>query len=573
MNLFNIYLEEIKKTVLKKNTFFKILKSDLVNVTLEKPPENYNYDFSTNIALILSKKLKLNPLEIAEKIKLLLSQKKNNFSQIEIAGPGFININIYKKSWLKNINLIFKNRKKFGSRKSNFSYNIEFVSANPTGPLHIGHCRGAVFGDVISNLLIFNGNKVTKEFYVNDFGNQINIFAESVFYRLRELKYSEKFPSNKNLYPGLYIINIAKSILKKKPKINLQKFEIIKKTLSKDAINFSMKLIKSDLKLLGINHDNFFYESDIVKKKLINKSLNRLKKNKIVIEGFLQPPKGEDNINWKKKKKLIFKSTSYGDDTDRSLQKDDGSWTYFANDLAYHSNKISRKFNFLINILGADHTGYIKRITAAVNAISNNKTKLICKVCQLVKLYKDGQPFKMSKRLGDFVSVNELLSEVDKDSVRFMMLNRSNDVEIDFEFNKVNEKNKDNHIFYVQYAYARINSLFRTINFNLYKNIILKENDFNPNSYEVKLLRKVIEWPKIIETASAKLEPHRITFYLYELSTIFHSYWSEGNRNDDYKFIINGKINKIHSFKIFQLISIILENGMSIIGVSLPKKM
>ena len=573
MNLFNIYLEEIKKTVLKKNTFFKILKSDLVNVTLEKPPENYNYDFSTNIALILSKKLKLNPLEIAEKIKLLLSQKKNNFSQIEIAGPGFININIYKKSWLKNINLIFKNRKKFGSRKSNFSYNIEFVSANPTGPLHIGHCRGAVFGDVISNLLIFNGNKVTREFYVNDFGNQINIFAESVFYRLRELKYSEKFPSNKNLYPGLYIINIAKSILKKKPKINLQKFEKIKNTLSKDAINFSMKLIKSDLKLLGINHDNFFYESDIVKKKLINKSLNRLKKNKIVIEGFLQPPKGEDNINWKKKKKLIFKSTSYGDDTDRSLQKDDGSWTYFANDLAYHSNKISRKFNFLINILGADHTGYIKRITAAVNAISNNKTKLICKVCQLVKLYKDGQPFKMSKRLGDFVSVNELLSEVDKDSVRFMMLNRSNDVEIDFEFNKVNEKNKDNHIFYVQYAYARINSLFRTINFNLYKNIILKENDFNLNSYEVKLLRKVIEWPKIIEIASAKLEPHRITFYLYELSTIFHSYWSEGNRNDDYKFIINGKINKIHSFKIFQLISIILENGMSIIGVSLPKKM
>ena len=199
--------------------------------------------------MILSKKLKLNPLEIAEKIKLLLSQKKNNFSQIEIAGPGFINININKKSWLKNINLIFKNRKKFGSRKSNFSYNIEFVSANPTGPLHIGHCRGAVFGDVISNLLIFNGNKVTKEFYVNDFGNQINIFAESVFYRLRELKYSEKFPSNKNLYPGLYIINIAKSILKKKPKINLQKFEKIKNTLSKDAINFSMKLIKSDLKL------------------------------------------------------------------------------------------------------------------------------------------------------------------------------------------------------------------------------------------------------------------------------------------------------------------------------------
>ena len=573
MNVFKIYLEQIKKKILKNKSLFKLTKIDLLNIALEKPPENYDYDFSTNAALVLSKKLNSNTRDIAQKLKKLFIKEIKDFSKIDIAGPGFINIKLNNKSWIKNINLIFKNKKKFGSNKSNLSYNVEFVSANPTGPLHIGHCRGAVFGDVISKLLTFNGNKVIREFYVNDFGNQINIFAESVFFRLRELKFKEKFPLNKNLYPGSYIINIAKSILFEKPKINLDKFEDIKKELSKNSINFSMKLIKSDLKLLGIKHDNFFYESEIVKKKLIYKSLNKLKKKKIVMEGYLSPPKGDDNPNWIKRKKLIFKSTNFGDDSDRSLQKDDGSWTYFANDLAYHSNKISRKFDYLINILGADHTGYIKRITAGVKAISENKTKLICKVCQLVKLYKDGQPFKMSKRLGDFVSVNELLSEVDKDSVRFMMLNRSNDAEIDFDFNKVNEKNKDNHIFYVQYAYARINSLFRTLNTDLYRKINLNEKYFDPNIYEVKLLRKLIEWPKVIDLASNKLEPHRITFYLYELSTIFHSYWSEGNKNENFKFIVNKKINKNQTFKIFQLISIVLENGMSILGVSLPKKM
>ena len=439
--------------------------------------------------------------------------------------------------------------------------------------MHVGHCRGAVFGDVISKLLIFNGNKVTKEFYVNDYGNQINIFAKSVFYRLKEIKFKEPFPYDNNLYPGDYIIDIANKILSKSPKIKLNNFDNIRKKLLKESINNSLFLIKKDLKRLGISHDKFFFESEIVKKNLIKKSLKKLKKNKLVITGYLEPPKGEDNPNWKKTKKLIFKSTHFGDDSDRSLQKEDGSWTYFANDLAYHSNKVSRNYNYLINILGADHTGYIKRISAAVSAVSNNKTKLICKVCQLVKLFKNGRPFKMSKRLGDFISVDDLLNEVDRDSIRFMMLNRGNDVELDFDFNKVMEKNKENPVFYVQYCYARINSLFRSLKINLNKEIKIDGKNFKPNTYEYKLLRKIIEWPRIMDIATNKLEPHRIPFYLYELSTIFHSYWSEGNKNDDFKFISGGKINKKTSFKIFQLISIILENGMSILGVSLPKKM
>ena len=574
MNLFENYLTVIKKKVLiHKDIVGSISSRNLKNVIIEKPPENYDFDLSSNIALVLGKNEGRNPREIAEKIKGVLSKEIKDFSIVEIAGPGFLNIKLSKEAWIKNINNIFKNKKNFGSIKNKSKYNIEFVSANPTGPLHVGHCRGAIFGDVISNLLIFNGNKVTKEFYVNDYGNQINIFSESVFYRLREIKFNENFPNNKNLYPGSYIIDIAKKILKKNPKIKLDNLKKIKKKLTKDSINYSMNLIKSDLKRLGIKHDKFFYESEIVKKNLIKKSLKKLISEKLVLEDFLQPPKGEENLNWKKSKKLVFKSTLYGDDSDRSLQKEDGSWTYFANDLAYHSNKISRKYDYLINILGADHTGYIQRITAAVKAISKNKTKLTCKVCQLVKLFKNGQPFKMSKRLGEFISVDELLNEVDKDSIRFMMLNRSNDVELDFDFSKVLEKNKDNPVFYIQYCYARINSLFRSLKINLNKEIRINLNNFGPNIYEYRLLRKIIEWPKIVDSASNRLEPHRINFYLYDLATIFHSYWSEGNKKMEYKFIIDGQINKKLSFKIFQSISIILENGMKILGVKLPNKM
>ena len=573
MNIFIIYLEKIKQIVLNDKSFNKIVKhKNLANIILEKPPENFDYDLSCNIALILGKQNNLPPRDLAEKIKKLIIQN-DNFSQIDIAGPGFLNIKISKKAWIKNIQNILKNKNKYGSNVSRRKYNIEFVSANPTGPLHVGHCRGAVFGDVISNLLIFNGNKVTKEFYVNDYGNQINIFTESVFHRLKEIKLKVPFPSNKGLYPGSYIIDIANKIIKINPDIKLDNLKKIEKKLSKEAIKHSMNLIKLDLKHLGIKHDNFFYETEIVKKNLIKKCLMILKKDKLVIEGYLQPPKGENQKNWKSIKKLIFKSTSFGDDNDRSLQKDDGSWTYFANDLAYHSHKVKRNYDNLINILGADHTGYIKRITAAVKAISKNKIKLTCKVCQLVKLYKNGQPFKMSKRLGDFISVNDLLKEVDKDSIRFMMLNRGSESELEFDFSKVLEKNKDNPVFYVQYCYARINSLFKTLKINLYKDISFDIEDFKPNDFENKLIRKIIEWPKVIDIASTKLEPHRITFYLYDLSTIFHSYWSQGNKNEELKFIIDGKMNSKMSFKIFQLISIILQNGMSILGVSLPKKM
>ncbi len=575
MNLFNIYLEEIKKKIIKHKKDFNLKSADdLKQVVVENPPEKFDFDLSSNVAMIVAKLTRENPRNTAEKLKKIFLKELKDFTDIDIAGPGFLNFKLNNKAWIKIINSIYKNKRNFGSTNQRKKYNIEFVSANPTGPMHVGHCRGAVFGDVLSNLLKFSGNKVTKEFYINDYGSQVDNFTRSIFLRLREIKYKEKFPENKeNLYVGEYIKDIAQKILKNNKNINLNSLEKNYKTLKKESLKYSLDSIKSDLKSLGVKHDHFFSETKLVENKLVSKSIDKLKKNGYVVDGFLEPPKGEDASNWKRTKRLIFKSSLFGDDSDRALQKDDGSWTYFANDVGYHSTKVSKKYDYLVNILGADHIGYIKRISAAVRALSNNKVKLICKVSQLVKFLKDGEPFKMSKRSGDFIALSNLLKEVEKDAIRFMMLNRSSDMELEFDFNKVLEKNKENPVFYVQYCNARINSLFRSLKASPNKKINLNLKNFKINSFEYKLLRKIIEWPKIVDLASKKFEPHRIAFYLYEVSTLFHSYWSKGNEDSSFRFIKDGKINNPLSFKIFQLISIVLGNGMHILGVSLPKKM
>ena len=574
MNIFEDYLKKINSIISENQK--KLGLSDLnslKNISLEIPPNEFNFDLSCNAGMVLAKINKVNPKDLSTKIKDLLIENLNDFKEVEIAGPGFLNIRFSSIALLTNIKKIFKERNFYGAKITNNTYNIEFVSANPTGPLHIGHCRGAIYGDVLANLLIFNGNKVTKEYYINDYGKQIENFVTSVFLRIRELKYKEKFINKENLYPGTYIIEIARKIIEKYKDEKFKDYDKSFEILKKESLYLSLSLIKSDLQSLGIKHDNFFSETEIVKKRLVEKAISQLKKDNFVIEGFLQPPKGETDRNWKKTKKLIFKSTLFGDDTDRSLQKNDQSWTYFANDVAYHLDKVDRNFDYLINILGADHTGYIKRITAAVSALSKNKTKLNCKVCQLVKLFKKGKPFKMSKRAGDFISVQDLLSEVDKDSIRFMLLNRSNDVEIDFDFDKVLEKSKENPVYYVQYAYARINSLFRNSDKNLDDEITYDKNKLELNDFEIKILRKIFEWPKIVDIASSKLEPHRIPFYLYELATLFHSYWSKGNKDQQYKFIEEGKIKRKETLSIIVLVSIVIQRGMSILGVSLPNKM
>ncbi len=574
MNIFENYLTKINKVILDNQNLLNLDNiENIKNVNLEVPPSNFNFDLSSNIALVLSKANKINPGELAKTIKKLLSNNINHFEKIEIAGPGFLNIKLSKEGLLYNITNILNFRDTYGSKKSNQLYNIEFVSANPTGPMHVGHCRGAIFGDVLSNILIFNGNKVVKEYYINDYGNQINNFVESVYLRIREIKYKEKFKFKENLYPGDYIKEIALKILNERKNIKVENFNDSFEELKKFSIECSMSLIKKDLKQLGVVHDKFFSETELVDRDLVNKVIKKLTNKNYIVEGYLEPPKGEGSKDWKKKKRLIFKSTQFGDDNDRALQKNDGSWTYFANDVAYHSDKVNRKFNNLINILGADHTGYIKRISAAVSAISDKKVKLNCKVCQLVKLYKNGKPFKMSKRAGDFISVQDLLNEVNKDSIRFMMLNRSNDVELDFDFDKVKEKSKDNPVYYVQYAFARINSLIRTINKNLDDKITIKNKSFAPNEYEERIFRKIFEWPKIIESASYKFEPHKIPFYLYELSTLFHSYWSRGNEDTNFRFIEKDEVKREEALVCIYLVAIVIRNGMNILGVSLPEKM
>ncbi len=575
MNLFSDYHGKIEIFLrsLEKNKIIK-LPSDLRSMTVELPPKNNKADFACNIALILSKLNKKSPIEIASLLKDHFLKYFPEIKNIDVAKPGFLNISFTVLFWKNYLYEVIKLKNKYGSNKtSKKKYNIEFVSANPTGPLHVGHCRGATLGDVISNLLIFNGSSVTKEYYVNDYGNQIKKFVYSVYYRILEIQNDKAFPTSKDLYPGDYIIDIAKKIIKNKSIKDFSKIDEIFEKLSSESLQISMNLIKNNLNLLGVSHDNFVYESQLIKNKVVFKAIEKLKKLNYVYTGKLNSPKGNNFSDWEARDQLLFKSTEFGDDTDRALQKSDNTWTYFAGDVGYHAYKIDRKFDILINILGADHAGYIKRIESVVKAISENKTNLLCKVSQLVKLFKNNEPFKMSKRKGDYITVEDLVNEVGKDSVRFMMLNTSNDVELDFDFKKVTEKSKDNPVFYVQYAYARINSIFRLLNLNIDDDVSLKGESFSINGYENEILKKISEWPKCVETTISKLEPHIIPYYLYELSTLFHSYWNMGNKNKEFRFVVDDKIANISRIQILQALSIVIKNAMSILGVSTPKSM
>ena len=575
MNLFLDYQKKIFKNLksLQKKKIIQIPQK-LKSITVELPPKNQRADISCNAAMILAKDNNRSPDKLAEVLRKHLLLNFKEFKSIEIAKPGFLNIYFHISFWKKYLTSVIELNSRYGSNKTfKKKYNIEFVSANPTGPLHVGHCRGAVLGDSLSNLLIFNGNRVTKEYYVNDHGGQIKNFVSSVYYRILEILENKTFPQNTDLYPGDYIVDIAKKIIKNKSIRNFSNFEKIYNKLSLQSLKYSMQLIMNNLNLLGVKHNNFVYESKLIDNKMVLKIVKKLKKKNYIYNGKLNAPKGEQTKDWKIRDQLLFKSTMFGDDVDRPLQKKDGSWTYFAGDMAYHHHKISRKFDILINILGADHAGYTKRIISATRAISNNKVNLICKVSQLVKLFKKGEPFKMSKRKGDYITVEDLIKEVGKDSARFMMLNRGNEVELDFDFEKVTEKSKDNPVFYVQYAYARINSIFRMIKLNLNKKIKLDKKEFSLNHHEIENLKKISEWPRCVEISSNKLEPHRIPFYLYQLVTLFHAYWNLGKDNKEFRFVPENGILNRPRLVLLQALSIVIKNGMSILGVSTPSSM
>ena len=577
MNIFAIYLDKIKKLIIKLNNENIIQIPDSLNgINVEIPPAKFDCDISTNVAMVLSKANKKSPIDLANQLANLIKYDDDKIDNINVEKPGFINIKFKGFFWNEFLKEIITNGKKFGinSNEKKNKYLIEYVSANPTGPLHVGHCRGAILGDVIANLLSFNQHSVTREYYVNDYGNQIIIFAKSVYLRIREILNKEKFPTDDpNLYPGDYLIDIAKNIIKENKVLNFDNFESISESLTKLSVDQSIKLIKFNLKNLGIAHDNFASETVLIKNNEVEKVVDKLKKNNFVYEGKIKAPEGEEDSKWVERNQLLFRSTDFGDDKDRALQKSDKSWTYFASDVAYHNNKLKRKFDILINILGADHAGYVKRITSVVEALSGKKNILICKVSQLVKLIKDEKLFKMSKRKGDYITVEDLINEVGKDAARFIMLNRSSDVELDFDFSKVKEKSKDNPLYYVQYCYARISSVYRHIGKNISEDVNVRSYNFNYSSEEIKILRKISEWPKCIEVSSNKLEPHRIPIYLYELSSEFHAYWNMGKDNEEKRFINNEKKISDEKLIFLKAIANVIKSGMDIVGVTSPEKM
>ena len=566
MNIFRFYKDEFSK-LLKDNNY----KCNYEKLSVDSPRQSSFGDLAFNAPLIFSSSLKKNPLDIGAEIANLIKNKFPEFESIEVAKPGFVNLRLKKTFWFNFLSSFQDDKGKLATEIKKI--NIEYVSANPTGPLHVGHCRGAVYGDVLANLLSFIGNNVTKEYYINDYGNQIHMFAKSVYARLLEIKENIKFPLDQGLYPGDYLKDIAHNLIQKNAIKDLSDYDLIKDDIGTMAMSEAMVMIKSDLLSLGIKHDLFVSEKELVGKDLVAKTIKILDEKDCIYEGILPKPKGNDNEEWEERNQLLFKSTKFGDDVDRALKKSDGTWTYFANDVAYHAHKLERKFDKYINVLGADHSGYLKRLKACMDALSDFKTDFECKVCQLVKLFKSGEPYKMSKRAGDFITAKELVEAVGVDAVRFMMIYRSNDSQLDFDFDLVTEKTKENPVFYVQYASARIHSILRKV--ELKKDDFDKKNlNFLDSEAEIDLIKKLSLWSKCLELSSNNLEPHRIPYYLYDLASSFHSYWNLGKENNDFRIIENENMALVHA-RVFLLekVLMVIKSGLSILGVSAPDSM
>ena len=578
MNNINTYYKSIFAESFSK--IFDIPQDDLLDTqfTLENPKDLSHGDFSTNICMVSAQLHKINPVEAAEKITNDLLDHES-FESIHFAKPGFINFMVKKVIWyeflLKKLdtNILFNQNIGIGE-----IVNIEYVSANPTGPLHIGHCRGAVFGDVLANLLESTGFNVVKEYYINDAGSQIDLLAKSVILRIEELQSNKKidsFPAE--LYPGEYLIDVAQSIIKSHGEdVNQREdyFELVKS----QTVHLLLEGIKSDLSLLSIEQNKFVSEKDLVNQGKIDQAINRLEEMKLIYQGELEKPKGKMIDDWEPREQMLFRSSTYGDEVDRPLQKSNGEWTYFANDIAYHFDKYQRGASHLIDIWGADHGGYIKRMHASIRALTDNKAKFTVKLCQMVKLISDGQQIKMSKRSGDFITLREMVERVGSDSIRFMMMYRKNEAPLEFDFQKVTEQSKDNPVFYVQYAHARISSVLRNLK---EQNIDIDLTNFSncdmshlKDPSEILLIKKIMNYHSIVESAVSLLEPHRIAYYLYELASEFHSLWNLGKVDKSKKFIDASNLPQTHA-RIALLVATQrnIKSGLGIIGVSTPDEM
>lgn len=580
MNLFT-HVREILIDILHDLSTQGILPADtdFSQITVEPPKDSRHGDMATNAAMVLSKSVETKPRELAKIISDSLSQNEIVLS-VDIAGPGFINISLSEACWHSLLSSVLLNGINFGRSDIGYSkkVNVEFVSANPTGPLHVGHTRGAVFGDALASLLSYSGYEVTREYYINDGGAQVDVLARSVFLRYQEA-FGKEVVFEDGTYPGDYLIPIALKLKDKVGDAYLQKSEDKWLPEFRDyAVQAMMDLIKSDLDLLGIEMDTYFSEKSLYDSGQIEAALDRLKNNGLIYKGILEPPKGKKTEDWEPREQTLFKSTQHGDDVDRPVLKSDGTWTYFAPDIAYHFDKITRGFDLLIDIFGADHGGYVKRMKAAVSALSSGEVPLDIKLCQLVKLYQNGEPFKMSKRAGNFVMLRDLVEEVGPDVTRFVMLTRKNDAALDFDFQKVLEQSRENPVFYVQYAHARIKSVIRKaeeLDIDISDRALSETNLTSlTHSSELSLIKKIAEWPRLIEVAARLYEPHRIAFYLFDLSSQLHAHWSKGSDNPDLRFLHNDNLVKTQSkIALARAVSIVISSGLAILGVKPAEKM
>lgn len=580
MNLFT-HVREILIDILHDLSTQGILPADtdFSQITVEPPKDSRHGDMATNAAMVLSKSVETKPRELAKIISESLSQNEIVLS-VDIAGPGFINISLSEACWHSLLSSVLLNGINFGRSNigSSKKVNVEFVSANPTGPLHVGHTRGAVFGDALASLLSYSGYEVTREYYINDGGAQVDVLARSVFLRYQEA-FGKEVVFEDGTYPGDYLIPIALKLKDKVGDAYLQKSEDKWLPEFRDyAVQAMMDLIKSDLDLLGIEMDTYFSEKSLYDSGQIEAALDRLKNNGLIYKGILEPPKGKKTEDWEPREQTLFKSTLHGDDVDRPVLKSDGTWTYFAPDIAYHFDKITRGFDLLIDIFGADHGGYVKRMKAAVSALSNGEVPLDIKLCQLVKLYQNGEPFKMSKRAGNFVMLRDLVEEVGPDVTRFVMLTRKNDAALDFDFQKVLEQSRENPVFYVQYAHARIKSVIRKaeeLDIDISDRNLSETNLTGlTHSSELSLIKKIAEWPRLVEVAARLYEPHRIAFYLFDLSSQLHAHWSKGSDNPDLRFLHNDNLVKTQSkIALARAVSIVISSGLAILGVKPAEKM
>ena len=587
MNIFSHYAELVRAAILELHPGGEVGADLLQRCVVEPPRDSAHGDLATNAAMVLAKPLKTNPRALAESLGAVLA-RNDDIVSAEVAGPGFINLRLADGVWARVLKAVLESGTDFGRSVmgGGLKVNVEYVSANPTGPMHVGHCRGAVVGDALASLLDFAGYDVTREYYINDAGSQVDVLANSAFLRYREALGEDIGAIPEGLYPGDYLVPVGKALADEHGDALLAMSDAERLPLVKEAtIAAMMELIRADLARLHVHHGEVFSERTLHARgegnsSPIDRMLDELRARDFVYEGTLPPPKGQLPEDWEDREQTLFRATAFGDDIDRPLKKSDGSYTYFAADVAYFLSKYERGFKEMIFILGADHGGYVKRLEAVGRAISGGDAKVIVRLCQLVKLFRAGEQVTMSKRSGEFITLREVVEEVGCDPVRFMMLYRKNDAPLDFDFKKVTEQSKDNPVFYVQYGHARCSSVLRQAGEEFgdldLSAKALSDIDFSglTDSGERDIAAKLAAWPRLVESAAEAHEPHRVSFYLHELASALHSQWNKGKDSPQLRFInAEDRQTTLARLGLVRAVSLVLASGLGILGVAAPEEM